>query len=282
VAARKKDPRTTVRRHRPVTPEAMEAPQEDLLAVEEPLEIRVQGRPIARKMRTPGDDFDFAVGYLFARGLIRARKDVRDVRYCEEAGEEDMRNVVDVLLSKGVDVDKRRVNRGLFMDSSYGISSRGAVESVCSAVPALNRENAVRLAVLFELGQSLREAKKSSERGEGLHAAAIADMTGRFQVFCEDVDRHNVVDKAVGTMLMRGELPLENQILLVTGRASFDVCAKALLAGITVVLAVSSPSSLAVRIAKECGMTLVGFLGREEMNIYSGAGRVKVDPKQDS
>jgi FdhD protein len=251
----------------------------DTLVAEEPLEIRLNGKPLAITMRTPGDDFALAVGFLASEGVIAHASDVRAVTYCEGAAEDGSNtyNVVNVQLAPGVPVPDITLERNVYTTSSCGLCGKASLDAVRTATrfPGLDADPVrVRAELLGELPDRLRAAQKVFDRTGGLHAAGLFTAGGELLDVREDVGRHNAVDKIVGRALQAGRLPLAGSVLLVSGRASFELAQKAVMAGIPVLAAVSAPSSLAVDLAVETGLTLVGFLRGQDMNIYAGEHRV--------
>ncbi|HTF57904.1 MAG TPA: formate dehydrogenase accessory sulfurtransferase FdhD [Planctomycetota bacterium] len=251
-----------------------EAPDE--LAVEEPLEIRISGEPIAVTMRTPGDDFDLAAGFLRTEGILKSPEEIGAIRYCGEEKHPDLRNVIEVTPATGVKVDLERLKRNFYATSSCGICGKAAIENIRTDAKPLNGKFRVKLDIFYKLGTSMRSAQTVFDRTGGLHAAGLFDLHGSLLVLREDIGRHNATDKVIGRMFLDRKLPLDRHILLVSGRASFEIMQKALMAGIPIVCAVSAPSSLAVEFAAETGMTLIGFLHSDQFNIYSGAERIEV------
>ena len=249
----------------------------DSLATEEPLEIRVQGpgqeqAQVAVTMRTPGGDFELAVGFLFTEGLI-APGDVKRVAYCDNLPGEDQRyNVVSVTLERPFDAE--RLRRNFYANSSCGVCGKAALEDIEVRCEPVAPGPEVDLAVLVSLPDRLREAQAVFERTGGLHAAGLFDPAGTPLAVREDVGRHNAVDKVVGERYLAGRLPADGTVLQVSGRASFEIVQKAAVAGIPIVSAVSAPSSLAVEAAERFGMTLVGFVRDGRANVYSHAERV--------
>lgn len=244
------------------------------------MEIRVGGPgqepvEVAVTMRTPGDDFELAAGFLLTEGLIGAREDLASIRYCELPPEEQHYNVVTVRLSRPFDAD--RLRRNFYATSSCGICGKASLEQVEVRCPPVRDGVVVPRSVLSGLPRTLREAQAIFERTGGLHAAGVFDAGGRLLVLREDVGRHNAVDKAVGALLLAGAEGLPAHVLLVSGRASFEIVQKAAVAGIPVVCAVSAPSSLAVEAAGRFGQTLVGFLRDGGFNVYTRPERV--DPE---
>lgn len=251
----------------------------DALATEEPLEIRAQGpgqeqAQVAVTMRTPGGDFELAVGFLFTEGLI-APGEVRRVAYCDNLPGEDQRyNVVSVALDRPF--DSERLRRNFFANSSCGVCGKAALEDVEVRCEPVGPGPEVRLEVLLALPEGLRAAQKVFERTGGLHAAGLFTAAGEVVSVREDVGRHNAVDKVIGERYLADDLPASGSVLQVSGRASFEIVQKAGMAGIPVVSAVSAPSSLAVEAAERLGITLVGFVREGRCNVYSHAERVLV------
>lgn len=255
--------------------------REDLLAVEEPLEIRVGGSPLTITMRTPGHDFDLAAGFLVSEGVISLGEQVRAIRYCAGASAkgENSYNVLDVSLASGVPAPDPRLERNFYMTSSCGLCGKASIDAVrtMSSHPVPQDEFRVDAELLATFPERLRVGQDVFAQTGGLHAAALFDgATGELLVLREDVGRHNAVDKVVGWALTHRLLPLGGTVLMVSGRASFELTQKASMAGIPVLAAVSAPSSLAVDLALEAGLTVVGFLRGRSMVVYSGAERIVV------
>jgi FdhD protein len=250
----------------------------DTLVAEEPLEIRVAGRPLSVTMRTPGDDFDLAAGFLVSEGVIRAGEQLAAIRYCAGATEDGSNtyNVLDVSLSPGTPPPDPSVERNFYTTSSCGLCGKASLDAVRTSATWSVREDPLRLdpVLLSALPERLRAAQRVFDTTGGLHAAGLFDATGELLCLREDVGRHNAVDKVVGWALRAGRLPLRGTVLMVSGRASFELVQKAVMAGIPALAAVSAPSSLAVDLAEDAGLTLVGFLRGTSMNIYSAADRV--------
>jgi FdhD protein len=255
----------------------------DLLAVEEPLEIRVgcdvggrrEHRPVSVTMRTPGHDPELAVGYLFTEGVLTRPDQVAAVRRCGRAG-----GVVRVDLVPGGTFDLSCLDRQSFVSSSCGVcgkTSLAAVRVAAGSRPAPGRP-VVDANVVARLPERLRAGQVAFDRTGGLHAAALFSPAGNLLAVREDVGRHNAVDKVIGHEFLAGRVPLADAVLLVSGRASFELVQKAAVAGIPILAAVGAPSSLAVELARECGMTLVGFVRDGRFNIYAGAERVALSP----
>ena len=250
----------------------------DLLAVEEPLEIRlgcdVDGRRghrgVSITMRTPGHDGELAVGFLFTEGMISDRGQVAGVRACAGG------NAVRVDLRPGVAVDLARLERHFYAASSCGVCGKASLAAVRVNCPTPIAEGrpAVSAAVIHRLPDALRAAQAAFDRTGGLHAAALFDAGGTLLALREDVGRHNALDKLIGAQFLEGRTPLSEVVLMVSGRSSFELVQKAAVAGIPILAAVGAPSSLAVDLAREHGLTLLGFVSRDRFNIYTGAGRI--------
>ena len=250
----------------------------DSLAVEEPMELRVGGRALAVTMRTPGNDIELTHGFLLSEGVIGGREDVRTARYCDgvdDAGRNTY-NVLDIALAEGVAPPDTGVERNFYTTSSCGVCGKAALDAVKlrTRFDPAGDDFEVSVATLSGLPDALRERQRVFASTGGLHAAAIFDSTGHLLVVREDVGRHNAVDKVLGWALLEGLVPLAGHGLLVSGRASFELVQKAAMAGLPLLAAVSAPSSLAVELADEHGMTVVGFLRGASMNIYSADHRV--------
>lgn len=276
----------------------------DFLAAEEPLEIRIEGRSLAVVMRTPGDDHELAAGFSVTEGLVHTADDIlkiihhahcllpaRNHRRGSSANTRSSRgngfaglgsgmdisngNIIDVHLRNPKSVDLKKMTRHVFTSSSCGICSKATIQAVQQQFPAIHDDCEIDPAVLIGLPQTLGLAQETFKRTGGLHACALFDLTGKLIVMREDVGRHNALDKIIGWALLEGRLPLRGQVLLLSGRTSFEMLQKALAAGIPIVAAISAPSSLAVQFARDCRQTLIGFLRGERMNIYAGADRVR-------
>jgi FdhD protein len=254
------------------------APQVDALAIEEPLAIRLTcdaagervRQVLSVTMRTPGHDAELALGFLFTEGILRALADVVEVA---PAG-----NVVEVELRRGVSVDVDRLERHFYTSSSCGVCGKTSIAAVQvgQRYPLPLDGPVFDASVIHQLPERLREAQAGFDRTGGLHAAALFDTSGHLLCLREDVGRHNAVDKLIGAQLLAGAVPLREQLLLVSGRASFELVQKALLAAIPIMAAVGAPSSLAVDLARDRGMTILGFVRNGRFNVYSGANRVRL------
>jgi FdhD protein len=250
----------------------------DTLAAEEPLEIRVSGRPLTVTMRTPGDDFDLARGFLVSEGVVTAASDIAAIRYCAGATANGVNtyNVLDAVMAEGVALPEPSLERNFYTTSSCGVCGKASLEAVRTVSRWSVEGDPLRLSAttISTLPEKLRAAQRVFDRTGGLHAAALFDASGELWCVREDVGRHNAVDKVVGWALGEGRLPLRGTTLMVSGRASFELVQKAVMAGIPSLAAVSAPSSLAVDLAREMGLTLIGFLRGSSMNVYSGVERV--------
>ncbi len=255
----------------------------DTLVAEEPMEIRLNGKPLAITMRTPGDDFALAAGFLVSEGVLGGAEELANIVYCAGATEDggNTYNVVDVRLAPGVPLPDIALERNVYTTSSCGLCGKASLDAVrtTSRHAISDGPSPMRLepALLAALPDRLRAAQQVFERTGGLHGAALFSAEGELLDVREDVGRHNAVDKIVGRALQQGLLPLSGTVLLVSGRASFELAQKAVMAGIPVLAAVSAPSSLAVDLAAETGLTLVGFLRGSSMNVYAGEQRVVLD-----
>jgi FdhD protein len=249
----------------------------DTLAAEEPLEIRVQGpgqeqRSVAVTMRTPGGDFELAVGFLFTEGLI-VPADVSRVAYCDTLpGEDQHYNVVSVTLQRPFDFEA--LKRNFYATSSCGVCGKAALDDIEVRCAPVGEGPTVSTEVLLGLPDALRKAQKVFARTGGLHAAGLFDMEGRLVSAREDVGRHNAVDKVIGEQVLAGRPPLADNVLQVSGRLSFEIVQKAAVAGIPIMSAVSAPSSLAVEAGERFGMTLVGFVRDGRLNVYTRPERI--------
>ncbi|MCQ8835419.1 formate dehydrogenase accessory sulfurtransferase FdhD [Streptomyces malaysiensis] len=266
----------------------------DTLVAEEPLEIRLNGKPLAITMRTPGDDFALAAGFLVSEGVLGRAEELANIVYCAGATQDGSNtyNVVDVTLAPGVPVPDITLERNVYTTSSCGLCGKASLDAVRTTARwpledgfGDGRDGAgspgspgspVRIEpeTLSALPDRLRAAQRVFDRTGGLHAAALFTPDGELLDLREDVGRHNAVDKLVGRALQQGLLPLSGSVLMVSGRASFELAQKAVMAGIPVLAAVSAPSSLAVDLAAETGLTLVGFLRGTSMNVYAGEQRL--------
>jgi FdhD protein len=272
--------RRSITRRRVVTVQGgVRSERPDSLATEEPMEIRAEGAgrdavPVAVTMRTPGGDFELAVGFLFTEGLIDGRGDVRRVSYCEDLpADEQHYNVVTVSLTRAFELVAAR---RFAISSSCGICGKSSLDQVEVRCEPIAPGPVVKAEVVARLPRALREAQPVFDRTGGLHAAGLFAPDGTLLSLREDVGRHNAVDKVVGEAVLAGDLPLAERLLQVSGRVSFEIVQKAARAGIPLVSAVSAPSSLAVEAAQHLGMTLVGFARDGRFNIYANPERIAV------
>jgi FdhD protein len=246
-------------------------PHHDELAPEEPLEIRVRGRSISVTMRTPGHDDELAVGFLFTEGIINRREDVIRIEPCDR---EELGNIVNIVLAPTVPIDFDRLTRHVFAASSCGLCGKTTIESIRTRCGPVESDVTIGHSALLAMPQRMLESQLRFQRSGGVHAAALFDSSGTLLVVREDVGRHNAVDKLVGQALLSDRLPLDRHVLLVSGRASFEIVQKALAARVPIVAAVSAPSTLAVDFAESNGQTLIGFLREGRMNVYSHPHRI--------
>ncbi len=259
----------------------------DYLATEEPLELRlIAGKPgqtdkhrqtLAITMRTPGNDFELAAGFLLSEGIVSSREDIKRISYCvdKELSEEQRYNVVNVLLTANELPELERLERHFTISSSCGVCGKASLEALENRnIQKIESSLQVSSELLYNLPNTLRKSQGLFDVTGGLHAVALFDAEGNLLALREDVGRHNAMDKLLGWALLENLLPLSNHIVLVSGRASFELAQKALVANIPIFCAVSAPSSLAVDLAKRFEMTLIGFLREERFNIYCGSERV--------
>ncbi len=253
----------------------------DVVAVEEPLEIQLSystatglmHKNVAVTMRTPGNDTELAAGFLFTEGIINGRQAVHEIR---QSSSDDSR--VLVVLEENVQPVLSNMARNFYSTSSCGVCGKASIDAIRIASPYTNDKDEIKIsaAVLYALQENSRKQQDVFEETGGIHASALFTLNGEFIMLREDVGRHNALDKLIGTALLNNQLPLNNCILFLSGRASFELIQKAAMAGIKVVAAVGAPSSLAVEMAKEQGITLVGFLKSNRFNVYAGKERINL------
>ena len=249
---------------------------QDALAVEEPLEIRVDGRPLTVTMRTPGHDRELAAGFLLTEGIVEATAQILELAQADTGAGRS--NVVDAKLSDS-EFDPDHLTRNFFAASSCGICGKATIEAIRRrGLTRVQTQLELSADVLCALPKTLSENQAVFGRTGGLHAAALFDGDGRLSVLREDIGRHNAVDKVIGWAALRGEVPIKDQILMVSGRGGFEIVQKAVAAGIPIVACVSAPSSLAVKLAREFGLTLIGFLRERRFVVYSGQSRCVATP----
>lgn len=262
--------------------------EQDALAVEEPLEIRVgfvkngkaAHKSVSITMRTPGDDFELAAGFLFTEGIIKSAGQIKSIKHCGAVAKDGIfNNTVRVDLRADVRIDFKKLERHFYTSSSCGVCGKTSIEALHTGVCSLSEAVGPIFAadVIHLLPEVLRARQNVFDRTGGLHAAALFNAAGEMENLREDVGRHNAVDKIIGTRLLAGATPVSDKLLLVSGRASFELVQKALMAGIPILAAVGAPSSLAVELAREYGMTLLGFVRDNRFNIYCGAERIKCE-----
>ena len=249
----------------------------DEVAIEEPLEIRIAGSAIATTMRTPGNDEELTAGFLLSEAIVRQRADLRSIS--PDLVPASLGNVINVELAAGVKFEQASAQRFGTISSSCGLCGKTSIEFIRQQFPPINSASQLQIAeaILLELPGRLRAAQTNFARTGGIHAAGIFDLSGDPVVVREDIGRHNAVDKAIGRAFLDRLLPLNQHVLLVSGRSSLEIVQKALAAGISIVAAVSAPSSLAVNFTRECGQTLIGFLRPPTFNVYSHIERIEFD-----
>lgn len=251
--------------------------REDQLAIEEPLEIRlsyVSGEKTVRKsisvtMRTPGADEELAVGFLFTEGIIRHQSQVRSITIPDD-------NIVVVHLDDNAVPLLPETERNFYTTSSCGVCGKSSIDAITTVSQYTGNDKAIRAtsSLLLQLTDELNRQQQVFQHTGGLHASALFDIAGNLLIVREDVGRHNALDKAIGALFLNDQLPLSDKILLLSGRSSFELIQKAAMAGIPIVAAIGAPSSLAVQLAEESGITLIGFLRKESFNIYTGSERI--------
>ncbi|MBD6618917.1 formate dehydrogenase accessory sulfurtransferase FdhD [Komarekiella sp. 'clone 1'] len=254
-------------------------PRLDHLTTEEPLEIRLLPlrKTVAVTMRTPGADFELAAGFLYSEGVINCKKDIQRMSYCvnDSFDGQQRYNIVNVELRDGLIPDLQPLERHFYTSSACGVCGKASLEALrmrgCSVIPQGLK---VTPEIIYSLPNQLRAAQGIFTATGGLHAAATFDAQGQLLNLREDVGRHNALDKLIGTALLSDELPLNNHIVMVSGRSSFEILQKSTTAGVPIVCSVSAPSSLAVSVAQEFGITLIGFLRGERFNVYTGWDRI--------
>lgn len=262
---------------------------DDFLASEEPLEIRISygafpeqiQKSISVTMRTPGNDFELAKGFLFTEGIIKNGEDITSIKHCNGMHE----NVVRVEMKDDVTIDLTKIERNFYTTSSCGVCGKSSIEAVrttCRLTVEENDELKIDPKIIYSLPEILQSNQNIFRNTGGLHACALFDTSGKLLLIREDVGRHNALDKLIGAALDKSLFPLNNVVLLLSGRASFELIQKAWMAGIRMVAAVGAPSSLAVEMAREFGMTLIGFLRNKCFNIYSNPQRVIIQRLEES
>jgi FdhD protein len=263
----------TILRYEHATARCIEKP--DRVAAEAPLEVRVEGTSVAVVMRTPGNDRELAAGFAFTEGIVNSAEEIFDITSCIDPGSAKKGNVIDIGLARPTSFDPRKLTRHVFTSSSCGVCSKASIALVMKDHPPIDDPVRVDPALLMKFPALLRERQEAFHQTGGLHACALFAPDGTLVDVREDVGRHNALDKLIGAALLARRLPLAEQIVLFSGRASFELMQKAYAARIPIVAAISAPSSLAVEFAVESGQTLVGFVRDESMNIYAGAERLQ-------
>jgi FdhD protein len=255
----------------------------DALATEEPMEIRLLAgqtkQTVAVTMRTPGADFELAAGFLYGEGIVTSPDDILKISYCVDSDldAEQQYNIVNVELRGRREFDLRPLERHFYTTSACGVCGKASLEQLeLRGCPVIKPGPEVSAETIYSLPDTLREAQGLFDATGGLHAAALFDKEGELITLREDVGRHNATDKLAGWALLEGRLPLSEHVVLVSGRSSFEILQKCLAAGVPIVCAISAPSSLAVDVAREFGMTLVGFLRGGRFNVYAGFDRVRI------
>ncbi len=259
---------------------------DDLVAVEEPLEIRLgygalnnrQQQRVSVTMRTPTHDFDLALGFLFSEGIIQSYEQVLSIKYCVDAGNQATENIVRVELKSEVNIDTKLFQRNFYMTSSCGVCGKASIEAIeamtCNINQAKPSDNwQITPAIIYQLSKAMTAAQSAFNYTGGLHAAALFDKLGRILLIREDVGRHNALDKVIGNALAQN-LPLHDKIILMSSRASFELIQKVIMANIPIIATIGAPSSLAIETAQRFGVTLFGFIKEDRFNVYSGAERV--------
>ena len=258
--------------------------KDDLLAVEDPMEIRLgygkinnrQQKSIAVTMRTPGHDFELALGFLYSEGIIKDQSQVHSIKYCTDLGRQaSAENIVRVELKPEIEVNISGLERNFYATSSCGVCGKASIEVLeklgCPYIPI--KKNLINHQVIYKIANLLQEQQRVFQYTGGLHAAGLFDKNGEILMLREDVGRHNAVDKLIGAS--RNNLDLSEKIILVSGRLSFELVQKTLMAGIPILVAIGAPSSLAVELAQKFGLTLIGFLKNEHFNVYTGIERLR-------
>lgn len=258
--------------------------QLDLIVVEEPLEIRLgfglpsnrQQRSLSVTMRTPGHDFELVLGFLFTEGIINSNEQVESIKYCSTVKPDEFENVVRIELKSDVQIEYEKFQRHFYTSSSCGVCGKSSIDSVKVKCTSIDSKLVIPSSIVYTLSRKIKNAQHVFEHTGGLHASALFDQNGELVILREDVGRHNALDKVIGAMLPKNTIPLSNYVLMVSGRTSFELVQKAAMAGIPIIAAVGAPSSLAVSLAKETGMTLLGFVREEKYNIYCGEQRIVI------
>lgn len=255
--------------------------RQDQLTTEEPLEIRLMSprRTLAITMRTPGADFELSAGFLYSEGVISCKEDIQRMSYCvdESVDGEQRQNIVNITLQENLNPDLQPLERHFYTTSACGVCGKASLEALrLRGCPVILPEPIVTAEMIYDLPDKLRAAQGIFHATGGLHAAALFNTQGQLLNLYEDVGRHNALDKLIGSALLSEQLPLSHHIVMVSGRSSFEILQKCTAAGVPIVCSVSAPSSLAVSVAKEFGITLIGFLRGERFNVYTGVERISI------
>lgn len=261
---------------------------QDELVIEAPLEIRVRGQAVSVSMRTPGADRELAAGFLLGEGVIRSSSDIQAIEPCQRPGANHGGNsesdpggehtgVINVFLKQHVELDLNKLTRHVFASSSCGVCGKATIDALFHQFEPVTADCSVRPADLLALPEALHRHQAAFTQTGGLHAAAFYTTSGEHICTREDVGRHNAADKAIGAALLQGQLPLNHHVLMLSGRAPFEIVQKAIAAGIPIIAAIGAPSTLAVELADEFGVTMIGFLRDQRFNVYSHANRVLMD-----
>ena len=250
-------------------------PVDDRLVVEEPLEIRVGNQSLIVVMRTPGHDFELGAGFLYTEGLIQSADDIGAMAYCEDADGTNLQNIINIHLVNGKILEEQASwQRNFHANASCGLCGKMTIESVWQEIPPIKSSFQINQAVLYKLNERLKSAQTVFAETGGLHAAGLFNAQGELHIAREDIGRHNAVDKVIGQALLSEQIPLDRHILMVSGRASFEIIQKALFARIPAIVAVSAASSLAVELARGSEMMLIGFMRGKNMTVYSCPERI--------
>ena len=254
----------------------------DALAVEEPLEIRLgfnengktRHKAVSITMRTPGNDFELAAGFLFTEGILQNKNQISSIKHCGGFGQ--LKNTVRLDLQSGVEINLNKIERNFYTTSSCGVCGKSSIEALETGAKRLEQRNFPKIPaeIIHQLPDKLRRSQKAFDHTGGLHAAALFDESGNLIDLREDVGRHNAVDKLIGTQFLNGRVPLGDNILFLSGRASFELLQKAVMAQIPIVCAVGAPSSLAVEAAQKFGVALLGFVRENRFNVYTGIEKI--------
>lgn len=257
---------------------------DDFVAAEEPLEIRLEFGEISNRhqknisvtMRTPGNDFELSLGFLYTEGIIESFEDIHSIKYCLQA-ESSNENIVKVYLKEGIQPDLQGLERNFYSNSSCGICGKSSIESIkITRQKTESKSITTDSSIIYSLIETVRKQQTVFELTGGLHASSLFSIDGDFLFLREDIGRHNALDKLIGYAFTNNLLPLDNHILFLSGRISFELIQKSVMAGIKIIVAVGAPSSLAVSLAKEFDITLIGFLKKDRFNIYSGDKRISI------